>query len=169
MNRLYVFYVLLLSLRLSCAHGAIKVPDADDVAACSGVGLSLDVTFSNDCTKAFVVFALTNATDKVCRIVETAFPEKDFGLVIVSADSSPVPLRKDALLEEVRRSEIVRRVAVEVAPRSEYRRQGDFLSFYDLKQNSWYTARAACKILQHDSTGKTMPRVVVGLKKFKTP
>ena len=169
MNRLYVFYVLLLLSRLLYVHGATKAPDADNVAACSGVELSLEVTFSNDCTKALVVFSLTNATDKICRIVETSFPEKDFDLAIASADNSPVPLRKDALLEEVRRSEIVRRVAVEVAPRSEYRRQGDFLSFYDLKQNSWYTARAACKILQHDSTGKTMPRVVVGLKKFKTP
>ena len=125
-----------------------KAPDADNVAACSGVELSLEVTFSNDCTKALVVFSLTNATDKICRIVETSFPEKDFDLAIASADNSPVPLRKDALIEEVRRSETLRRVAVDVMPHSEYRRHGDFLSFYELKQNSWYVARGTCTVFQ---------------------
>lgn len=170
MNRLYVFYVLLLLSRLLYVHGATKAPDADNVAACSGVELSLEVTFSNDCTKALVVFSLTNATDKICRIVETSFPEKDFGLVIVGTDNSPVPLRKDALLEEARRSVILRRLAVDVMPRSEYRRQGDFLSFYDLKPNSWYVAHGTCTVFQKDANGKTVPMcVVAGHKEFKTP
>lgn len=170
MNRLYVFYVLLLLSRLLYVHGATKAPDADNVTACSGVELSLEVTFSNDCTKALVVFSLTNATDKICRIVETSFPEKDFDLAIASADNSPVPLRKDALIEEVRRSETLRRVAVDVMPHSEYRRQGDFLSFYELKQGCWYVARGTCKVFQKDASGKTVPMcVVAGNKKFKTP
>ena len=170
MNRLYVFYVLLLLSRLLYVHGATKAPDADNVAACSGVELSLEVTFSNDCTKALVVFSLTNATDKICRIVETSFPEKDFDLAIASADNSPVPLRKDALIEEVRRSETLRRVAVDVMPHSEYRRHGDFLSFYELKQNSWYVARGTCTVFQKDANGKTVPMcVVAGHKEFKTP
>ena len=170
MNRLYVFYVLLLLSRLLYVHGATKAPDADNVAACSGVELSLEVTFSNDCTKALVVFSLTNATDKICRIVETSFPEKDFDLAIASADNSPVPLRKDALIEEVRRSETLRCVAVDVMPHSEYRRHGDFLSFYELKQNSWYVARGTCTVFQKDANGKTVPMcVVAGHKEFKTP
>ena len=135
-----------------------------------GVDLELSVVFSNTCSQAHVVFCLTNGTDRSLRIIGTSFPERDFNFDVKTCDGVSVGLRADALFEEVSRTEIMRRVLIDVLPNSARQWRGDFISVYNLSPNRWYIAQGSCVVMERgvDNRNKVVG-VVKGRKRFKTP
>ena len=132
-NMLVFFACALITCTLTLQGGDLN-GDADKDNHVDGVGveLSLDVVFTNGLRGAFVIFSLSNTTDKVRCVVESSFVENDFNFCVKSSDGVKVPVRDDALTELIRRSEILRRLLVDLKPHSNYRKIGDLISSYDL-------------------------------------
>lgn len=135
----------------------------------SSISLRLDVSFTNDCAGATVVFCLSNLTDKVLSVVESSFPEEDFRLRVMGTDGANVRLRAGADAEGLRRSEILRRLMVDVGPRSAYTREGDFISFYDLKSGEDYVAEGSCKVYEKGQKGFCLMGTAGGSVRFRVP
>ena len=170
-NMLVFFACALITCALTLQGGVLN-GDADKDNHVDGVGveLSLDVVFTNGLRGAFVIFSLSNATDEVRCVVESSFVENDFNFCVKRSDGVKVPVREDALTELIRRSEILRRLLVDLKPHSNYRKIGDLISSYDLILSNDYVVEGSCKIYRRDSFGKNhLIGVVSAAKKFKTP
>ena len=181
-NMLVFFACALITCTLTLQGGDLN-GDADKDNHVDGVGveLSLDVVFTNGLRGAFVIFSLSNTTDKVRCVVESSFVENDFkafkalfeydfNFCVKRSDGVKVPVRDDALTELIRRSEILRRLLVDLKPHSNYRKIGDLISSYDLILSNDYVVEGSCKIYRRDSFGKNhLIGVVSAAKKFKTP
>lgn len=132
-------------------------------------GAGLYVSFGNTCNRTNVIFCISNATDAVCRVVESSFPEADFNLRIKRLDGTDVSLREGAQAERIRRSEILRRLAVDIKPHSEYKREGNFISFYDLIPGSEYLLECSCRIYwTDDKEGRMRSQDLMFCRKFNS-